>query len=385
MKKRLLFIIDSLGSGGAEKSLISLLPLIDYTRYDVDLIIFARGGVYEKYVPKEVKIIDYILYDDSFGGKIKQIACHALLSTRFRLNKKRHGAEIHWKTIHHVYKAYPKEYDVAIAYQQGVPTFFLATQVKAKKKISWINADVFAAGYDMGYCRQFYDKMDAVVPVSQRLKDILSVKTPWMRDNLNCIYDIINPEVIRSLAQEKVNDMESMRDGEYNLLTVGRLTKPKNHLLAVDAAKILADEGISFKWYFVGEGAMRSSIEARINELGLGQHVVLLGFKENPYPYMARADVYVQTSSFEGFGLTIAEAKILHRPVVSTNFDVVHDQITEGENGLIAEMTPESVAQRIKELLQNEPLKNRIISNLQKENNATSTTEILKFNSLIEN
>ncbi len=386
MKKRLLFIIDSLGSGGAEKSLISLLPLIDYTRYDVDLMIFARGGVYEKYVPKEVNILDYDLYKLDIWGKIKKIICHAMLSTQHRLNKKRHGAEVHWRTMHSMYYVFWGEYDTAIAYQQGVPTFFLATKVKAKKKIAWINADVFAAGYDMGYCKQFYDKMDAVVPVSQRLKDILSVKTPWMKERLYCIYDIINPEVICNLAHDNVTEISAMRmrEGESILLTVGRLSKPKNHLLAVDAAKILADKGLSFKWYFVGEGEMRGSIEARINELGLQQHVVLLGFKENPYPYMAKADVYVQTSSFEGFGLTIAEAKILHRPVVSTNFDVVHDQITQGENGLIAEMTPESVAEKIQELLDNESLRNKIIKNLERENNTTSTTEIQKFNKLIE-
>ena len=73
MKRRLLLIIDSLGGGGAEKSLISLLPLIDYARYDVDLIIFKHGGVYEKYVPKEVKIVDYDLYESNLLGKMKEL------------------------------------------------------------------------------------------------------------------------------------------------------------------------------------------------------------------------------------------------------------------------------------------------------------------------
>lgn len=383
MKKRLLFIIDSLGSGGAEKSLISLLPLIDYNRYDVDLIIFARGGVYEKYVPKEVNIIDYELYDDSFLRKIKKIACHALLSTQFRLNKDQHGAEIHWRTMHHMYHNFPGEYDAAIAYQQGVPTFFLATKVNSKKKIAWINADVFAAGYDMGYCKQFYDKTDAVVPVSQRLKDMLSVKTPWIKEKLYCIYDIINPEVIRTLGKKTVNDM-IVPQGYISIVTVGRLSRPKNYLLAIDSARILKEKGLKFKWFFVGNGEMRKSIESRIIENGLQEQIILLGFKENPYPYMAKADIYVQTSAFEGFGLTIAEAKILHRPVVSTDFDIVHDQIIKGDNGLIAEMTPESVAEKIQELLDNESLRNKIIKNLERENNTTSLTEIQKFYKLIE-
>ncbi len=114
-------------------------------------------------------------------------------------------------------------------------------------------------------------------------------------------------------------------------------------------------------------------------------NVILLGLKENPYPYMSKADVYVQASSFEGFGMTIAEAKILLRPVVSTNFDVVYDQITDRENGLIAEMTPENVASKILELIQNKELRSHIVSNLEQETNTTSVTEVEKFHALIGN
>ena len=363
--------------------MISLLPMIDYSRCSVDLIIFERGGVYEKYLPSEVRILDYQLYRPSFGGKIKEAFCRALLSPQLRLNKKRHGAEIHWRTIHSFYHELPGQYDVAIAYQQGVPTFFVATKVNAKKKMSWVNADIIAAGYDMDYCRQFYDKMDHIIAVSERLREKLSKKTPWMKDKLQCIYDIINPSLIQQFAGAPHDGVDAC-DGEItSIVTVGRLAKPKNHSLAVKAARILKDKGINFKWYFVGEGEMRASIEEEISMIGLERQVQLLGFKENPYPYMAMADVYVQTSSFEGFGLTIAEAKILQRPVVSTNFDVVHDQITDRQNGLIAEMTPESVADKIMELLHDETLRQRIIHNLTKEANLTSTTEIQKFNSLI--
>ena len=168
-------------------------------------------------------------------------------------------------------------------------------------------------------------------------------------------------------------------------MTVGRLTRPKNHLLAIETARVLRDKGMAFKWFFVGEGEMRPTIEERIKEMGLGQNVFLLGLKENPYPYMFNADIYVQTSTFEGFGMTIAEAKILHRPIVSTNFDIVHDQISDHQNGLIAEMTPESVANCIMELLQNEELRRHIVSNLEQETNTTSITEVEKFHALIGN
>ena len=382
MKKRVLFLIDSLTCGGAEKSLISLLPLLDYSQIDVDLLMFKRGGVFEKYVPQQVRVISHRLYGSGFVDQLSQRLHQMRFSWNLRFGKKRHGAETHWRAMHQAVMPLERQYDVAIAYQQGMPTFFLATKVNAAKKVAWINADVLAAGYDMDYCKQFYDKMDAVVAVSQKLFDLLSVRASWMQDKLHCVYDIINPEVVRTLAQEQVTDMNPVGDA-LSIVTVGRLTKPKNHLLALDAAHILKDNGLDFVWYFVGEGEMRTAIEQRIADLGLADNVILLGLKENPYPYMAKADVYVQTSAFEGFGMTIAEAKMLQRPVVSTNFDVIHDQIVDHQNGLIADMTPQSVAEKILELIADEELRGSISKSLANETYSTVNTEPAKVMRLI--
>lgn len=382
MKKRVLFLIDSLTCGGAEKSLISLLPLLDYSQVDVDLLMFKRGGVFEKYVPQQVRVISHRLYGSGFVDQLSQRLHQMCFSWNLRFGKKRHGAETHWRAMHQAVMPLERQYDVAIAYQQGMPTFFLATRVNAVKKVAWINADVLAAGYDMDYCKQFYDKMDAVVAVSQKLFDLLSVRASWMQDKLHCVYDIINPEVVRTLAQEQVTDMNPVGDA-LSIVTVGRLTKPKNHLLALDAAHILKDNGLDFVWYFVGEGEMRTALEQRIADLGLADNVILLGLKENPYPYMAKADVYVQTSAFEGFGMTIAEAKMLHRPVVSTNFDVIHDQIVDHQNGLIADMTPQNVAEKILELIADEELRGSISKSLANETYSTVITEPAKVMRLI--
>lgn len=382
MKKRVLFLIDSLTCGGAEKSLISLLPLLDYSQIDVDLLMFKRGGVFEKYVPQQVRVISHRLYGSGFVDRLSQRLHQMCFSWNLRFGKKRHGAETHWRAMHQAVMPLERQYDVAIAYQQGMPTFFLATKVNAAKKVAWINADVLAAGYDMDYCKQFYDKMDAVVAVSQKLFDLLSARASWMQDKLHCVYDIINPEVVRTLAQEQVTDMNPVGDA-LSIVTVGRLTKPKNHLLALDAAHILKENGLDFKWYFVGEGEMRTALEQRITDLGLAENVILLGLKENPYPYMAKADVYVQTSAFEGFGMTIAEAKMLQRPVVSTNFDVIHDQIVDHQNGLIADMTPQNVAEKILELIADEELSGSISKSLANETYSTVNTEPAKVMRLI--
>ena len=389
--KKLLFIIDSLACGGAEKSMISLLSLLDYDQYDVHLLIMDperdpvsgfKIGVLEKYLPKNVNILDYRLFGTSLFERVRKFLYYARLSPQHRMNRKRNGAEIQWKSAHCDYKPLENNYDVAIAYQQGVPTFFLATKVKARKKIAWINADLYNLHFDMNYCRQFYERMDTVVTVSETLKEKFSEKSPWLSTKLTCIYDIIYENLIRRMSQELIDDMSPV-DGEFSIVTVGRLSLPKNHLLAVDAARILKDYGRIFKWYFVGEGETRPTIERRIKEYGLDEQVVLLGLKDNPYPYMAKADIYVQTSSHEGFCLTLAEARILGRPIVTTNFDIVYDQITDGENGLISEMTPDSVAGSIMKLMDDGVLRDRLIANLSNETNNTAVSEIEKFYSLV--
>jgi glycosyltransferase involved in cell wall biosynthesis len=125
----------------------------------------------------------------------------------------------------------------------------------------------------------------------------------------------------------------------------------------------------------VGEGSERVNIENLIKQYSLQDEIKMVGMTPNPYPYMAMADVYVQTSSFEGFGLTLNEARILHRPVVTTNFPVAFDQIKEGENGLIAEMTPESLAEKIMMILNDVSLRDRLVEGTKKEVNKTAQTE----------
>jgi glycosyltransferase involved in cell wall biosynthesis len=162
------------------------------------------------------------------------------------------------------------------------------------------------------------------------------------------------------------------------------LVPPKGYDIARKAASILKQHGIKFHWYFVGEGPERTNIEKWKNELGVDTEVVLLGLQTNPYAFMAQADIYVQTSKFEGFGLTIGEAKILGKPIVSTNFDVVYNQLTHEKNGLIADMTGESVAENILRLLEDRELKETILSTVQKEENTTYLSEAVKVEQLID-
>ncbi|MCQ2256420.1 MAG: glycosyltransferase [Bacteroidaceae bacterium] len=375
MKKKVLFMIDSLTCGGAEKSLVSLLPLLDYSKVEVDLMMVNMGGVFEQFVPKEVHIIPF----PNQGGVLFKI-CQLFFSVMLRLYPQRHGAELRWKAMGTAYKRVEKKYDVAIAYQQGFPTYYVAEKVMAKKKIAWVNADITNVGYKASFNRPFYDQMDYVCPVSDKLHAILAASDFVDSKKLHTVLDILNVNLIREMAKQPLPTNSTQ---PLTICTVGRMVALKGYDLAVEAACLLKERGLKFNWFFVGDGGERTAVEELIKKYHLGNEITLCGMHPNPYPYMAAADIYVQTSRFEGFGLTIAEAKILGRPVVSTNFDVVHDQLKHEENGLIAEMTPESITDNILRLVNDDELREKIIANVKKEENTTYLTEIGKVERMI--
>ena len=375
-KKNVLFLIDSLTCGGAEKSLISLLPLLDYSKIEVDLMIVRRGGVFEEYVPDQVHIVDF----PNPRGLWSEICLIGFRIIR-RLFPNRHGAEMRWQAMSSAYKELEKSYDVAIAYQQGFPTYFLAEKVKATKKFAWVNIDLEKAGYQTAFNRPFYDKMDRVVPVSDRLCEMLKMPNFVNSEILYTVFDILNVDLIKKMSRESVQ--VKTNSNELIIVTVGRMVPQKGYDLAVEAAKILKKKDIAFTWYFVGDGGMRLEIERMISEYGLEKHIVLVGMTPNPYPYMAMADIYVQTSKFEGFGLTLNEARILNKPVIRTNFPVVYNQIKDGENGLICEMTAESIADKIMLLASNVQLREKLIEATRAEVNTTSITEPQKVMNLL--
>lgn len=385
MKKKVLFVIDSLGCGGAEKSLVSLLPLLNRDKYEIHLWMLHRGEEFEAFLPEHIIIESEPVYGLLERIKMRMASLRYSLTYRIMqlLGLHEHGAETLWKCVGCAFKVPEENYDVTIAYQQGIPTYLVATKINAHKKIAWINADIFSVGYNPGFNAKYYTKFDVIVPVSEKLEEILKSHYSQFSNKYHCVYDVLNPDIIKKQASEVLDD-QFFSGNTTTIVTTGRLALPKNHELAVKTAKLLRDRGIDYKWLFIGEGSERSKIENLISEYELQYNVILLGMKTNPYPYMARCDVYVQTSSFEGFGLTIAEAKILGKPVVSTNFDVVHDQLKHGENGLIAEMTPESVAENIIRLLEDDDLRNHIVANVKKEENTTYISEVEKVEGLLD-
>lgn len=393
MKKKILFVIDSLGCGGAEKSLISLLSLLDYDKYDVDLQLYNPSGMFKKLVPKDVNILpnlkfyDFInlpFYRQICSLKFNKIISKLKFSYLVRNNKENlHGAQIFWENCGKQVDCLNKEYDVAVAYNQGFSTYFVAEKVIAKKKLAWVNTDYIKAGYRPNIDNKFYSKFDNIVAVSNEVKNVLENCFIEFKEKIVVVNDINNAELIEKMSKF-TNPFSNVEKDTIKIVTVGRLVKLKGYDLALEACSILNETtNLKFKWYIVGEGLERKNIEKSIVDKNLQDKFILLGAKDNPYPYIKNADIYVQTSRFEGFGLAIAEARILNTPVVTTNFDAVYNQMINGKNGLVVDLNGEAIANGISELIKNKELKNNIIKYLINEKKG-NIEELEKFYKIIK-
>lgn len=395
--KNIIFIINSLTIGGSEKSLISLLQLIDYTEYNVDLMMLKQGEDLEKYIPKEVNIIDIPKYyrfisknkkeKYSFKERLKFLFYRYYTSFNLRVNSKKkvpiNSEQVLYKSHSKVLNKLEKKYDVAIAYAQGFPTYYVVDKIKAKKKIAWINCDYSTTIYDKAFDYRYYMKIDKIVAVSETIKKSIISLRPEYKSKLKVILDIVNPELIKSMAKENLK--LNTANEEFIILTVGRLViHHKGYDIAVEAAKILKNSGYKFKWYIVGDGPDRKKIEQMIINNDLEDCFILLGKKDNPYPYMNICNIYVQPSRKEGFGLTVVEAKILNKLILCTNFNTASEIVNNNIDGLIVDMNAKSICDGIIKYINDNELRSKIKNNLLSSSIYNSVNEINKIYEILK-
>lgn len=388
--KDILFVIDSLTCGGAEKSLISLLNNFDYSKYNVDILMMKRGGEFENFLPINVNILESPEYfrflcgdkSISFKKKISYIKSRLNTTIRLRINDKRkepiHSEQVVYNSIKNILNPMKKNYDLAVAYSQGFPTYFISEKVQADKKLAWINCNYVKTKYDKDLDNRFYNNIDKIIVVSNFIyNSMLEMKYNY-KNKMKIILDIVDPKLIEDMAfNDEATEFNNVE--EIKILTVGRLAAVKGYDLVVRTASLLKKNNYKFKWFIIGEGPERREIETLISKNELNNYVILLGAKSNPYPYMKSCNLYVQTSRKEGFGLTIMEAKILRKVIVSTNFDTINELIINGFDGIIAEKNENSIYSSIKKLLDDKSYFNKIEKNVKNLEQYNSIKEINKF------
>jgi len=376
-KKDIFFVLNNLHVGGAEKALISLLQTIDYAHYTVDLLLFKQEGLFLNQLPKEVHLlpepINYKYFDMSIKtailenlkkGNFKVIYYRILAGFLFKSEKNKALAEQKlWSYLGKTLSPLPKKYYAAVGYLEKTPNYYCIDKVTAKTKIGFIHNDYEMLKMDATIDYEYMKKFDKVFTVSETCKAILIKNFPDFTSKFDVMFNIVSGKTIHALANEKIN----FDNQHKTIVTVGRLNKQKGYELAIEACSLLKKQGISLKWYVLGEGEERETLEKLIFEFDVEDSFILKGIIENPYPYVKAADVYVQTSRFEGKSIAIDEAKILNKPIVVTAFDTVYDQITHLQNGLIVPLEPIAIANVIQKLLEDEVLSQVLVTNLENE------------------
>ncbi|GAB6455691.1 glycosyltransferase [Bacillus luti] len=393
MKKKLLFVIDSLNIGGAEKSIVSLLNLIDYSKYEIDFLLFKKDGDLRKYVPNQVNMLpipEYFQYISnekvSVNKSILYFYYRIKTTVHLRINEYKkhvlHSEQVVFRSLEKIIAPAQKKYDVAIAYSQGMPTYFVANKVNASKKMAWINTDYVHTLYDKELDYESYKKINKIITVSRNTQDSVSKIRKEYKKKVNLFFDIVDPYMIHQMANE--HEVSEFDQSLINIVTVGRLVTAKGYSNAIETARLLQQSGYKFKWFGIGEGPERKKLQELINKYKLNDCFILLGKRLNPYPYIKNCDIYVQTSIKEGFGLTVSEAKILRKPIVCTNFPTAKEIINHNVDGLLVEKNISGIYKGIKKYLDDVKFKQKIIKKLNATEPYSSINQLREFYALIE-
>lgn len=391
MKKKLLFVHPTMQFGGAEKSLQTLLSTIDYDRYDVDLLLLRPEGALLELLPAQVHVLPMTQTARLFymplapsclqllrRGKLSVSVSRALFSAAVRGDLPIRTLEQRgWKYQKKAYAPLSEKYDASVAYMEGSPIYFCADLVRADRKIAVIHNDYRKLEMDRAFDDAYFRQFDALVTVSDACADVLRAEFPAHRDKVRVIENIIYPQALRRHAQQ--GDAFDPDYAGLKLLTMGRLDPQKGLDMAIDACAALRDAA-DFRWYVLGEGAQRAELTAKIAAAGLQERFILLGTKLNPYPYLAQCDIYVQPSRFEGKSIALEEAKCFARPILTTAFTTVRDQIEDGVTGSIAQIDAADIADKLRRLLTDPALRQSYTDALK--NYGGNTQELKKWEAL---
>lgn len=371
--------MNHLHCGGAEKALVSLLRTIDYSKYKVDLLLFKREGMFLDHLPNEVKLLDppsdYRYFDMSMTRALLECLksrklglAIARLKAGMIIKIERNPArreQLVWRQLTRALPFIHTNYDAAIGYLEKNPVYYCIEKVEAKVKLGFIHNDYVMLGMDPKLDHRHFQRLDYLVTVSEECASVLKRTFPMYSNKVRVIHNIVSPSAISQLSLLPKPLLP--KKGGITIISVGRLTAQKGFDMAIEACRILINYGYDVRWYVVGEGKDRRKLEEQIQREQLQERFLLLGLEDNPYPLIRQADLYVQTSRFEGKSIAIDEAKILGKPIVVTNFSTATDQITHEHNGLIVEQNAQAIALGVERLIVDQSLSERFVKCLANE------------------
>ena len=398
MKKSLLIVSHALELGGAERSLIGLLDALDPELWDIDLFLLRHEGELMDAIPAHVNLLPQVSAYTVLARPMKDTLRegHVLLTGARVAGKlmagsyaKKHGHTesavgleySHKFTCPLMPRIQPqKEYDLAISFL--TPHYFVAKKVRAKKKIAWIHTDYTRIQVNVDSETAMWNAYDHIASISDAVTDSFLKVFPGLKDKIVLIENILPERLVKKQA-EMFSAEEEMPAKGIRILSVGRFCHQKNFDNVPDICARLMEKGLDVYWYLIGFGPDERLIGQKIAEAGMEERVIVLGKKENPYPYMKACDLYVQPSRYEGKAVTVREAQMLGKPVVITDYATASSQLENGVDGMVVPLDNNGCAADLASLLENTQKLQRFVANC-RERDYTNACDVHKLEALLE-
>ncbi len=382
---KILFIMNELKCGGVERSFMSALSLFASPKYDVTLVVIDKSGVFVEELPSWVHVHELPLlkmdrYEYLYGrtAAVKYAIAHGLMWYALKtmglwllwmLSGRRRNYHLlsFQRMVRRVKLTIPTKYDCVFAYGGMYPSSVVALELfKAPLMTAWFHLETQAEREGQEFYDKLYRHFQRRFCCSARLAEQLNSSYCQGEKRFEKFTYYLNPRLYRELANQDGGFSDDFKG--IRLLTVGRLEYQKGYDLAIEAMNRLKRSGYNVRWYVIGWGGKEDEYRRMIAERELQDDFILLGLNKNPYAYFSQCDIYVQPSRYEGYCLTVAEARAFNRPIVCTDFAGASEQIRSGENGLIVStISVDAIFDGIKKLLDNANLREQFSLALSKE------------------
>lgn len=375
MRKKILFSYYSMDIGGSTTSLLSLMNNLNPEKYDMYLILYRNTGALLPYIPKHVTVLKPAVKEKNVWQNIKKM-CRILFSSTLYKGL--------FYQIKHKEKKYPvtlfsemqakylsrkinMKFDVAIGGMEGWSDKYIAYRVDADIKMAWFHSLFSKISETPKLERDWIERITYIVNISKACEyDFLNC-LPQYSEKCIIIKNMLSQQLVSERADEIIQDKEYEEWKKYKgfkVITVARLDPAKALYRVIKCAIILKEKKYDFKWMIIGDGGEKETLQQMVIENNLEQHVLLVGAKMNPYPFMKESKVFCLTSHYEGTPVTVKESMMLGVIPVVTRYKSVTDQIDNRRTGIVVENEDTTVADALCELYNCEELQNEIRNQL---------------------
>jgi glycosyltransferase involved in cell wall biosynthesis len=368
VKKKILIRIGSLRHGGAEKVLVTFLKNLPENKYEIDLLLNLYFGKYLAEIPDWINVLYLNKGEMITTNRIQDIPQKAFRVVYQKLLKT-------FPKLLYKYILKNKKYDIEFAANHGFRDEILNSPLRNSKKVVWIHNDLRKTefhNYTDSEIRKFFD-FDKILVISNQIQTDFEnlAKTENERNRIARIYNPIDTKEIlqkskqfdkftMTSAEECHPELVEVRHPELvegpTFISIGTVFPQKGFDRLLKAHKKLIDEGFKHRILILGDGYDFENIRKLKSELKVDETAEMLGFTENPYPYLKQADFFILPSRYEGFPTVLTEALILNKPIIATDVSGVRELLDDGNLGLIVENSEEGIYEGMKKILTNPEL-----------------------------